>query len=154
MNNLFKNLAIWLVIGLVLMTIFNQCNARQATQTPMEYSQFIEEVKGGRIAKVLIEGRVLKATTTPSSVPNMALTCAGAQLSTRSVRSPSVRMTPRSLATQSSPAASCARERMFGRSCPALISYVRVKGYWASAPDAIKQHTRLSRRRITASRDR
>ena len=64
MNNLFKNLAIWLVIGLVLMTIFNQFNARQSTQTPMEYSQFIEEVKGGRIAKVLIEGRVLKATTT------------------------------------------------------------------------------------------
>ncbi len=63
MNNLFKNLAIWLVIGLVLMTVFNQFNTRQAAQTPMEYSQFIEEVKGGRIAKVLIEGRVLKATT-------------------------------------------------------------------------------------------
>src|SRR5579864_2396163 len=46
------------------MTVFNQFNTRQAAQPPMEYSQFIEEVKGGRIAKVLIEGRVLKATTT------------------------------------------------------------------------------------------
>ena len=64
MNNLFKNLVIWLVIGLVLMTVFNQFNTRQVTQAPMEYSQFIDEVKGGRIAKVLIEGRVLKATTT------------------------------------------------------------------------------------------
>ncbi|HLQ02173.1 MAG TPA: ATP-dependent zinc metalloprotease FtsH [Burkholderiales bacterium] len=63
MNNLFKNMVIWLVIGLVLMTVFNQFNTRQATQAPMEYSQFIEEVKAGRIAKVLIEGRVLKATT-------------------------------------------------------------------------------------------
>ncbi|TMG75667.1 MAG: ATP-dependent zinc metalloprotease FtsH [Betaproteobacteria bacterium] len=63
MNNLFKNLVIWLVIGLVLMTVFNQFNTRQATQAPMEYSQFIEEVKAGRIAKALIEGRVLKATT-------------------------------------------------------------------------------------------
>ena len=63
MNNLFKNLAIWLIIGLVLMTVFNQFNSRQAAQSPMEYSQFIEEVKSGRIAKVLIEGRVLKATT-------------------------------------------------------------------------------------------
>jgi cell division protease FtsH len=45
------------------MTVFNQFNARQPAQAPMEYSQFIEEVKGGRIAKVLIEGRVLKATT-------------------------------------------------------------------------------------------
>ncbi len=63
MNNLFKNLVVWLVIGLVLMTVFNQFNARQTAQTPMEYSQFLDEVKGGRIAKVLIEGRVLKATT-------------------------------------------------------------------------------------------
>jgi cell division protease FtsH len=63
LNNLFKNMVIWLVIGLVLMTVFNQFNTRQVTQAPMEYSQFIEEVKSGRIAKVLIEGRVLKATT-------------------------------------------------------------------------------------------
>ena len=63
MNNLFKNLVIWLVIGLVLMTVFNQFNTRQTAQTPMEYSQFIDEVKAGRIAKVLIEGRQLKATT-------------------------------------------------------------------------------------------
>jgi cell division protease FtsH len=64
LNNLFKNLVIWLVIGLVLMTVFNQFSSRQSAQAPMEYSQFIEEVKSGRIAKVLIEGRVLKATTT------------------------------------------------------------------------------------------
>ena len=63
MNNLFKNLVVWLVIGLVLMTVFNQFNTRQTAQTPMEYSQFIDEVKAGRIAKVLIEGRQLKATT-------------------------------------------------------------------------------------------
>jgi cell division protease FtsH len=62
LNNMLKNLVIWLVIGLVLMTVFNQFNTRQAAQTPMEYSQFLEEVKAGRIAKVTIEGRQLKAT--------------------------------------------------------------------------------------------
>jgi cell division protease FtsH len=60
---MLKNLVIWLVIGLVLMTVFNQFNTRQATQPPMEYSQFLEEVKAGRIAKVTIEGRQLKAQT-------------------------------------------------------------------------------------------
>jgi cell division protease FtsH len=60
---MFKNLAIWLVIGLVLMTVFNQFNSRQVTQSSMEYSQFIDEVKQGHIAKVVIEGRILKATT-------------------------------------------------------------------------------------------
>jgi len=64
LNNMFKNMVIWLVIGVVLMTVFNQFNTRQAIQSPMEYSQFLEEVKAGRIAKVTIEGRQLKATTT------------------------------------------------------------------------------------------
>jgi cell division protease FtsH len=57
-------LVIWLVIGLVLMTVFNQFNTRQQSQTAMDYSQFIEEVKAGHIAEVLIEGRNLKAKTT------------------------------------------------------------------------------------------
>ncbi len=64
MNNLIKNVAIWLVIALVLMTVFNQFSTRQTTQKAMEYSQFIEEVKQGRIAKVTIEGRVLKGVKT------------------------------------------------------------------------------------------
>ncbi len=63
MNNMFKNLAIWLVIGLVLMTVFNQFNSRQIATGAVEYSQFIEEVKQGRINKVVMEGRTLKATT-------------------------------------------------------------------------------------------
>ncbi len=63
MNNMFKNMAVWLVIGLVLMTVFNQFNTRQVTQPSMEYSQFMEEVGRGSISKVVIEGRILKATT-------------------------------------------------------------------------------------------
>ncbi|HUL92634.1 MAG TPA: ATP-dependent zinc metalloprotease FtsH [Burkholderiales bacterium] len=70
MNNLFKNLVIWLVIGLVLMTVFNQFNTRQQTQSVMDYSQFMEEVKAGRIAEVVIEGRDLKAKTTDGKPVN------------------------------------------------------------------------------------
>ncbi|MDO8813471.1 MAG: ATP-dependent zinc metalloprotease FtsH, partial [Gallionella sp.] len=65
MNNMFKSIAIWLVVALVLMTVFNQFNTRpqQAQQTRLDYSQFLEEVKQGHITKVTIEGRTLKATT-------------------------------------------------------------------------------------------
>ena len=70
MNNLFKNLVIWLVIGLVLMTVFNQFNTRQQTQSVVDYSQFMEEVKAGRIAEVVIEGRDLKAKTTDGKTVN------------------------------------------------------------------------------------
>ena len=60
MNNLIKNVAIWLVIALVLMTVFNQFSARQPSQKPMDYSQFIEEVRSGNVAKVTIEGKLIK----------------------------------------------------------------------------------------------
>ncbi|WP_323004217.1 ATP-dependent zinc metalloprotease FtsH [Denitromonas sp.] len=63
MNNLFKNLAIWMVIGVVLMTVFNQFNKQQLSQNTMEYSQFMQEAKAGKITKVLIDGRVVRATT-------------------------------------------------------------------------------------------
>ncbi len=66
MNNLFKSVGIWLVVALVLMTVFNQFNARQQStaQAQLDYSQFLEEVKAGHIEKVVIEGRTLRAATT------------------------------------------------------------------------------------------
>ncbi len=63
MNNLMKNIAIWLVIALVLMTVFNHFGARQQVSNQIDYSRFIEDVRGGRVAKVVIEGHVLKGST-------------------------------------------------------------------------------------------
>jgi cell division protease FtsH len=59
-NNLSKNIAIWLIIAVVLMTVFNQFGAQRTTQTQMPYSQFIDEVRQQQISKVVIEGNVLK----------------------------------------------------------------------------------------------
>ncbi len=65
MNNLFKSIGIWMVVALVLMTVFNQFNARQqsSAQVQMDYSQFLDEVNQGHITKVTIEGRTLKAVS-------------------------------------------------------------------------------------------
>jgi cell division protease FtsH len=65
LNNLFKSIGIWMVVALVLMTVFNQFNSRQqqTSQTQMDYSRFLEEVRLGSITKVTIEGRMLKAVT-------------------------------------------------------------------------------------------
>jgi cell division protease FtsH len=64
LNN-FKSVAVWMVVALVLMTVFNQFNTRQqlTTQSQLDYSQFLDQVKQGHITKVVIEGRKLKATT-------------------------------------------------------------------------------------------
>ena len=63
MNNLLKNIAIWLVIALILMTVFNQFNTRQAAQSNVDYSSFIEQVHQGQISKVVIENHVLRGVT-------------------------------------------------------------------------------------------
>jgi len=59
-NNLSKNIAIWLIIAVVLMTVFNQFGAPRTVQAQVPYSQFIEEVRNQQITKVTIEGNVLK----------------------------------------------------------------------------------------------
>ncbi len=63
MNNIFKNIAIWLAIAMVLLAIFNLSGVKNSADNQIVYSQFIQEVKDGRIAKVQIDGRVLHGTT-------------------------------------------------------------------------------------------
>lgn len=63
MNNIVKNIAIWLIVALVLMTVFNQFGPKSTAESQVVYSQFINEVKEGRIAKVMIDGRVLRGVT-------------------------------------------------------------------------------------------
>jgi len=66
LNNLFKNVGAWLIIALVLMTVFNQFGPRESAggASQLEYSQFLDEVTQGRIAKVTIDGRVLRGVQT------------------------------------------------------------------------------------------
>ncbi|MFZ4498595.1 MAG: ATP-dependent zinc metalloprotease FtsH [Burkholderiales bacterium] len=64
MNNVARNILVWLVIALVMMAVFNQLGDRRSAQTQVEYSQFIDEVKGGRVAKVIIEGQVIRGVRT------------------------------------------------------------------------------------------
>jgi len=63
LNNIFKNIAIWLAIAMVLLAIFNLSGVKNGADNQVVYSQFIQEVKDGRIAKVQIDGRVLHGTT-------------------------------------------------------------------------------------------
>ncbi|HIP68075.1 MAG TPA: ATP-dependent zinc metalloprotease FtsH [Chromatiales bacterium] len=58
MNDMVKNLVLWVVIAVVLMSVFNgfQQGAGVKPQ-PLSYSQFIAEVKQGHVSEVYIEGR-------------------------------------------------------------------------------------------------
>ena len=52
-----KNLILWVVIALVLMSVFNNFGQRRTSSHEVNYSQFIADVKNGRVQKVLIEDR-------------------------------------------------------------------------------------------------
>jgi cell division protease FtsH len=60
LNNLVKNVGIWLVIGVVVLMVVRQFDARQNTAQAVPYSDFMEQAKQGRVESVSIEGRVLK----------------------------------------------------------------------------------------------
>jgi len=60
LNNLTKNLLLWLVIAIVLMSVFNNFGGRQAATRPMEYSQFIQKVKQNEVERVTIQGREIQ----------------------------------------------------------------------------------------------
>jgi cell division protease FtsH len=55
LNDLAKNLLLWLVIAAVLLSVFNNFSAPQNTET-LTYSEFIEEVQQDRVSKILVDG--------------------------------------------------------------------------------------------------
>jgi cell division protease FtsH len=56
-NPMAKNLILWVVIALVLMSVFNNFGPRQARSQQVDYSAFITNVKSGRVSDVIFEGR-------------------------------------------------------------------------------------------------
>ncbi|MDH3280893.1 MAG: ATP-dependent metallopeptidase FtsH/Yme1/Tma family protein, partial [Gammaproteobacteria bacterium] len=64
MNNLTKNLILWLVIAMVLMAVFNNFTPRDmAKNQAVEYSTFLEEVTQGRVERVTIQGQTIHGRT-------------------------------------------------------------------------------------------
>ncbi|NDU92715.1 MAG: AAA family ATPase, partial [Ferrovum sp.] len=64
MNSIFKNILAWLFVGVVLMLLVSQFQGRQPTTDVLTYSSFIDEMKAGHVAKVVIDGRALRGEKT------------------------------------------------------------------------------------------
>ena len=74
-NNMFAKAAIWMVIALVLFTVFKQFESRQKPAETVSYTQFLEEAKAGKIKRVEVQGRTLQVT--PSDGARYTLTSPG-----------------------------------------------------------------------------
>ena len=59
-TNFLKNLALWLILGLVLILVFNVFNDNKQQISKIVFSQFVSEVQSGKVAKVMIRGNNIK----------------------------------------------------------------------------------------------
>ena len=63
MNDIAKNLVLWIIIAVVLMSVFNSFGPRTKTANEISYSQFLEEVKKGKVRSVEIDGKAISMVT-------------------------------------------------------------------------------------------
>jgi len=56
LNQFYKNLALWLVIGIVLIALFNMFNQPLTPQSEVVFSDFMDQVEQGQINEVVISG--------------------------------------------------------------------------------------------------
>ena len=60
-NNLMQKVGVWLVVGLVLFTVFKQFDKPRA-QENITYSQFMDDAKNGKVKRVDVQGRNIQVT--------------------------------------------------------------------------------------------
>ncbi|MDR5903287.1 MULTISPECIES: ATP-dependent zinc metalloprotease FtsH [Halomonas] len=66
MNDMAKNLILWLVIAAVLLTVFNNFSVDSSPQT-MNYSQFVQQVQNQQVRSVTIDGYTINGERTDGS---------------------------------------------------------------------------------------
>ncbi|WP_438862603.1 ATP-dependent zinc metalloprotease FtsH [Neptunicella sp.] len=60
MSDMAKNLILWLVIALVLMSVFQSFSPGDAKNRQMDYTQFVQDVQQGQVREVRINEREIK----------------------------------------------------------------------------------------------
>ncbi len=58
---MFQKIGVWLIVGLVLFTVFKQFD-KPKDQTQVTYSQFMDDAKSGKVKRVDVQGRTLQVT--------------------------------------------------------------------------------------------
>ena len=66
MNDLTKNIILWVIVAVILMSVFNNLST-QKSESKVAYSDFIESVKQSQVTDVQIQGRTITGTTTSNT---------------------------------------------------------------------------------------
>ena len=64
MNPFYKNLALWLVITLMMVMLYNLFSQQHMAETSISYTEFLDMVENERVSEVVIQGQELLVTDT------------------------------------------------------------------------------------------
>lgn len=67
-NPFFKNIALWLVIGLIMVLVFNIFNQNQPQEKELIFSDFMAKVTKGEVAEVIVKGADIKGKLTSGEI--------------------------------------------------------------------------------------
>ena len=60
-NNLIQKVGVWLIVGLVLFTVFKQFDKPRAAES-VTYTQFMDDARNGKVKRVDVQGRSIQVT--------------------------------------------------------------------------------------------
>ena len=73
MNPFYKNLALWMVIGLIVILLFNLFQAKESPRDEIVFSDFLKKVETGEVREVTLRGPSVSGKLangpTPSTIP-------------------------------------------------------------------------------------
>src|SRR4029450_12411288 len=63
-SQFYKNLALWLVIGLIMIALFNVFSRPQRPTREISFSEFLDQVTEGQVQEVTIQGEDIRGRHT------------------------------------------------------------------------------------------
>src|SRR3990172_1756970 len=63
LSDMVKNLVLWLIIAVVLMSVFSNFGPRHTPVSKLAYSDFLDKVKNGEIKRVVVDKRTIQGRT-------------------------------------------------------------------------------------------
>ncbi len=68
MNDLIKNVLLWVIIAVILMFVFNNIGTQGPTPNQLSYSEFISQVRSGSVKSATISGREIRGERSDGAV--------------------------------------------------------------------------------------
>jgi cell division protease FtsH len=67
MNSFYKNLALWLLVGLIMVTLFNLFQSGKSEEGEIDYSEFLSRIEQGQVSEVEIRNKSVKGVFTDNT---------------------------------------------------------------------------------------